>query len=429
MRLLNTQADSAAAIDRFLIHASEPDPAVEDTVRGILAEVRARGDAAVREFHRRYDAVELDALEVPRREWEAALRGLEVADRQALEAAGAAIEAYHRRQPTGSWEVEADGATLGQRVRPLSRVGICVPAGKAPLPSSLLMAAIPARVAGVRELVACSAPQPDGGAHPLILAAAAVAEVGRFFRIGGAQGVAALAFGTESVPRVDKIVGPGNPYTVAAKRLVFGVVGIESLPGPSEIVVVADDSASPRWVAADLLSQAEHGADSLALLLTPSEALARAVAQEVGRQVAELPRREVAEACLDRGGAAIVTRDLGEACALASRCAPEHVELLVREPERWSEAIENAGAIFIGDYAAEAVGDYLAGPSHILPTGGTARYSSPLSVEDFLKRSSVIRLGRERFREVAPHVVRLARAEGLEGHARAIEVRLETNDA
>lgn len=429
MRVLCTGTASPAEIEAALTQGSlgEQEEAAA-AARAIVADVRARGDAAVRECHRRFDRVELDALEVPPATWQAARESLAPADLEALEAARASIEAYHRRQPWGSWEVEVDGARMGQRVRPLARVGIMVPAARAILPSTLLMAAVPARVAGVAELVVCSAPRPDGTVHPVMLAAAAVAGVDRFFRIGGAQAVAALAYGTESVPRVDKIVGPGNIYTVLAKREVFGTVGIESLPGPSEIVVVADDSADPSWVAADLLSQAEHGADSLAMLITPSEALARAVLEEVDRQLAGLPRREIASACLAARGWILVTRDLEEACALASRCAPEHLELVVRDPGAWLDRID-AGAIFTGPYGAVPMGDFIAGPSHILPTGGTARFSSPLNVDDFLKKTSIVEYSAARYGQDAPFAARLARMEGLEGHARAVELRLSSGRA
>jgi histidinol dehydrogenase len=429
VRLLDTSVEPPEVIDAALSQAWLPDqPEAEEAARAIVADVRARGDAAVRDYHRRFDGAELADLEVPRAEWEAARRALEPRDLAALEAARRAIETFHRQQPGGSWQVASEGACLGQRVRPLARVGILVPAAKASLPSTLLMATVPARVAGVGEVVGCSAPRRDASVDPVVLAAAAIAGVDRFYRIGGAQAVAALAFGTETIPRVDKIVGPGNVYTVMAKRAVFGVVGIESLPGPTEIVVIADDTANPRWIAADLISQAEHGADSLAVLFTPDAGLARAVMAEVDRQLATLPRREIAAACLAQRGWAILTRSLEEACALANRCAPEHVEVVTRDPERWIESIADAGAIFLGSHTAEAVGDYVAGPSHILPTGGTARFSSPLSVDDFLKKTSLLRYSPERFLRDAPHVIRLARLEGLEGHARAIEVRLEESE-
>jgi len=426
MRLIDCNTSSleaaVAAIERG---TAELDLEAERVAREIILDVRLRGDEAVREYHRRFDGAGLGELEVPRSDWESAAAAMHPADLAALVAAQKSIEAYHRQQPHGSWEVELDGARLGQRVRPIQCVGIHVPAGKVPLPSTLLMAAVPARVAGVPEIVVCAPPLPDGSVHASIRAAAHVAGVDRLFRIGGAQGIAAMAFGTESVPRVDKIVGPGNRYTVAAKRLVFGTVGIESLPGPTEIVVIADEDANASWVAADLLSQAEHGEDSMAIVLTPSVDLARAVDSEVERQLATLPRREVAAACLAQHGWLIVTRDLEEACDLANRIAPEHLELAVADPDAWLDRITNAGAIFLGEYAAEAVGDYIAGPSHVLPTGGTARFSSPLSVEDFLKRTSILSYSEARFRRDAPHVARLARLEGLEGHARAVEIRME----
>jgi histidinol dehydrogenase len=425
MRLLDTQRASPDEIAAALAATSILDQEeAEAAARAIVAEVRAGGDAAIRACHRRYDGAALGELEVPHGAWDSARLAQPAAVLEALEAARAAIEAFHQRQARDSWEWEADGARMGQRVTPLARVGIHVPAGKAPLPSTLLMAAVPARVAGVGEVIVCSPPKRDGSVDPVMLAAAELAGVDRFFRIGGAQGIAAMAYGTESVPQVDKIVGPGNRYTVMAKRAVFGVVDVESLPGPTEIVVVADESAEPRWVAADLLSQAEHGEDSLAILLTPDAALARTVTAEVERQIETLPRREVAAACLERHGWAIITRDLGEACELANRCAPEHLELAVRDPDRWLPRIRNAGAIFVGGYAAEAVGDYIAGPSHVLPTGGTARFSSPLNVDDFLKKTSIVRYSPERLRRDAPHVAQLARAEGLEAHARAVEIRL-----
>jgi len=337
--------------------------------------------------------------------------------------------AFHERQRQDGWIHNEDGTRLGQLVRPLARVGIHVPAGKAPLPSTLIMAAVPARVAGVGEVVVCSAPQRDGSANPYTLVAAHRAGVDHFFKIGGAQAVAAMAFGTESVPRVDKIVGPGNPYTVLAKRLVFGHVDIESLPGPTEVLIVADDSAEPAWVAADLLSQAEHGEDSLVVLVTPSEALGRAVAAEVERQTALLSRRETIARCIATNGWVIVTRDLEEACALSNDCAPEHLELLVKDPDRLLDRLHHAGAIFIGGYTPEPIGDYIAGPSHILPTGGTARFSSPLHLDDFVKKTSVLQYSRERFEREAAHVIRLAEAETLDAHANAVRVRLQTPGA
>lgn len=425
MRFLDTRTDPAERITAALTQSNSLDlPEVEAAARAIVADVRARGDAAVRDCLRRFDGVELDRLEVTGAELEAAEAAVDREFLAAVDAAIANIRAFHERQRPESWRHEEDGALLGQLVRPLARVGIHVPAGKAPLPSTLLMAAVPARVAGVGEVIVCSSPQRDGTANAYTLAAARRAGVDRFFKIGGAQAVAAMAFGTESVPRVDKIVGPGNPYTVLAKRLVFGHVDIESLPGPTEVVVIADGSANPRWIAADLLSQAEHGEDSLAVLLTPDRALGEAAAAEVARQLPALSRRETAGACVAEHGWVIVTRDLEEACALSDRCAPEHLELQVADPEAWLDRLHNAGAIFIGGYTPEPVGDYLAGPSHILPTGGTARFASPLHLDTFLKKTSLLRYSRARFERDAVHVIRLAEAETLDAHAAAIRVRL-----
>jgi histidinol dehydrogenase len=424
MQLLDTRRDAPQRIEAALTQCNTLDlPEVEAVVRAILAEVREGGDRAVRECVRRYDGVDLPSLEVLPEEYAAAERSVDRAFVEALDTAIANVRDFHDRQRPSGWIEERDGAALGQIVRPLARVGIVVPAGKAPLPSTLVMAAVPARAAGVDELFVSSPPQRDGSVSPYMLVAARRAGIDRFFKIGGAHGVAALAYGTETVPRVDKIVGPGSPYTVIAKRLVFGQVDIESLPGPSEVLIIADDSADPRWVAADLLSQAEHGADSLVALLTPSEPLARAVAAEVERQVPLLSRASVVRECLAGRGRIILTRDLEEACALSDRCAPEHLELMVEDPDRWLDRIRNAGAVFIGGYTPEPVGDYIAGPSHILPTSGTARFSSPLHVDDFVKKTSVIRYSRERFEREAAHVIRLAEAETLDAHANAIRVR------
>lgn len=426
MRFLYTASDSPDAISRALTQSNSLDlPDVEAVARAIVEDVRARGDAAVRDCLRRYDGVDLTDFTVSPREFAAAESAVDPAFIAAVDVAIANVRTFHERQKQPSWELDFDGARLGQRVRPLDRVGVHVPAGKAPLPSTLIMGAVPARVAGVGEIFVCSPPRRDGTANPFTLVAAQRAGVDRFFKVGGAQAVAALAFGTESIPRVDKIVGPGNPYTVLAKRLVFGHVGIESLPGPTEVLVIADDSANPRWLAADLLSQAEHGADSLAILVTPSEALGRAVALEVDRQAETLSRRETVRACIRDHGWVIVTRDLEEACELSNRCAPEHLELVVEDPDAWLDRLHHAGAIFIGGYTPEPIGDYIAGPSHILPTGGTARFSSPLHLDDFLKKTSILRYSRERFEREAGHVIRLAEAETLDGHANSIRVRLE----
>lgn len=425
MQFLNTRTDSAERIAAALTQSNTLDlPEVEAAVREIVADVRARGDDAVRECLRRFDGVTLEHLEVSAAELDAAEAAVDAAFVAAVETAIANVRAFHERERPESWIWEEDGARLGQLVRPLDRVGVCVPAGKAPLPSTVIMAAVPARVAGVREIVVASTPQKDGSANPYTLVAARRAGVDRVFKIGGAQAVAAMAFGTASVPRVDKIVGPGGPYTVLAKRLVFGFVDIESLPGPTEVLVIADESANPRWLAADLLSQAEHGADSLAILLTPSEELGRAVAAEVRLQSERLSRRDTIQECIRNNGWVIVTRDLEEACELSDRCAPEHLELVVRDPDACLDRIRHAGAIFVGGYTPEPIGDYIAGPSHILPTGGTARFSSPLHVDDFVKKTSLLHYSRSRFEREAGHVIRLAEAETLDGHANAVRVRL-----
>jgi histidinol dehydrogenase len=425
MQFLNTQTDAPDRIAAALTQANSLDlPEVEAVAREILAAVRAHGDAAVRECLAKYDGVRIDELEVSEAEFAAALGGVDRAFLEAVEVSIYNVRVFHERQKREEWLHESDGATLGQLVRPLDRIGIHAPAGKAPLPSTIIMAAVPARVAGVGEVIACSAPQKDGTLSPYTVAAARMAGVDRLFKMGGAQAIGAMAFGTETVPRVDKIVGPGNPYTVLAKRLVFGHVAIESLPGPTEVLVIADETANPRWIAADLLSQAEHGEDSLVVLLTPSEALGRAVAAEVEAQTGQLSRADTIRACVRNNGWVIVTRDLDEACELSNRCAPEHLELVVRDPDPWLDKLRHAGAIFIGGYTPEPIGDYIAGPSHILPTGGTARFSSPLHLDDFVKKTSVLRYSQERFEREAAHVIRLAEAETLDAHANAIRVRI-----
>ncbi|MFN3652138.1 MAG: histidinol dehydrogenase [Armatimonadota bacterium] len=426
MRFLNTRTDPAERVTAALTQSNSLDlPEVEAAARAVIEEVRRGGDAAVRDCLRRFDRVELDELEVSAAELDAAEALVDAEFIQAVETSIANVRVFHEKQRRESWEWTENGARLGQIIRPLERVGVVVPAGKAPLPSTLIMAAVPARVAGVDEVIVCSTPGKDGAVSPYTLVAARRAGVDRVFKIGGAQSVAAMAFGTETVPKVDKIVGPGSPYTVLAKRLVYGHVDIESLPGPTEVLVIADDTANPRWIAADLLSQAEHGADSLAVLLTPSEALGRAVAAEVERQIPGLSHADTLRACVREHGWVIVTRDLEEACELANRCAPEHLELVVEDPDAWLPRIRHAGAVFIGGYTPEPVGDYVAGPSHILPTGGTARFSSPLHLDDFVKKISVLRYTRERFEREAAHVIRLAEAETLDAHANAIRVRLE----
>lgn len=401
-----------------------------ETVREIIDRVRTEGDKALLEYAELFDgvAVSPDRLKVTREEIDAAYAQVDSAFLEALREAAANIRAYHEKQLKTSWfDVKPDGTTLGQLVRPLNRVGVYVPGGKAAYPSSVLMNIIPAVTAGVKQIAMATPPATGGreGIDPYILVAAAEAGVSEVYRAGGAQAIAALAYGTETIPAVDKIVGPGNVYVALAKRLVYGAVDIDSIAGPSEIAVIADEGANAAYIAADLLSQAEHDEMASAVLLTPSRALAEAVQAEVERQLAELPRRDIAAASIARHGAAIVTASLEEAAAISNRLAPEHLELMVADPLGFLGAIENAGAIFLGPYSAEAVGDYFAGPNHVLPTSGTARFFSPLGVDTFLKRSSVIAYSREALLRDGEHIMTLARREGLEGHAQAVAVRLD----
>ena len=405
-----------------------PGPEVEAAVRAILEDVCQRGDAALFEHTQRLDGVELDrhTVGVSASEIEAATRRLNPEVRDALALAAARIEAFHQRQRRESWLIEDEGVgLLGQLVRPLDRVGLYVPGGSAAYPSSVLMTAIPARVAGVRELAICTPPGPGGAVPPAVLAAAELAGVTEIYRVGGAQAVAALAFGTETIRPVDKIVGPGNIYVATAKRLVFGVVGIDMVAGPSEVVVVADGSANPRWIAADLLAQAEHDPLASALCVTAVPELAEAVAREVERQLERLPRREIAGRSLQAYGAVILVEDLPAAVTLANTLAPEHLELQVADAWQWLPRVRHAGAIFLGAHTPEVAGDYLAGPNHVLPTAGTARFSSPLGVEDFQKRSSLLALRPEALARWREPIVRLAGLEGLEAHARSLTTRTD----
>jgi len=427
-RLSSAEAGFDAALAALTRYEAAQDDAVEATVRAIIADVRARGDAALVELTRRFDRVEVDsaaALEIPRAELEAALAGLPAARGEALREAAARLRSYHERQLAKSWQYEeADGTVLGQRVTPLERVGLYVPGGKAAYPSSVLMNAIPAKVAGVGELVMAS-PTPGGEKNALVLAAAALAGVDRVFAIGGAQAVAALAYGTQSVPRVDKIVGPGNAYVAAAKRQVFGQVGIDMIAGPSEILVIGDGSTPPDWIALDLFSQAEHDEVAQALLVSPSLEYLDAVEAAIGTLLPQMPRRAVIEASLSARGALVHSRDLEEACAIANRIAPEHLELSVADPEAWLPRLRNAGAIFLGRWSSEAIGDYCAGPNHVLPTAGTARFSSPLGVYDFQKRTSLISVSRAGAITLGRVAATLAEGEGLIAHARSARARLE----
>ena len=427
-RLATDAPGFEAALAGLLAYESAQDAGVEEATAAILQDVQERGDAALLEYTARFDRwspASARALDVPPADARAALDGLAAPERQALETAAARIRTYHERQALASWRVEEpDGTVLGQQVTPLDRVGLYVPGGKAAYPSSVLMSAIAAKVAGVPELVMVT-PTPDGVLNAPVLAAAALAGVDRIVRIGGAQAIGALAYGTASVAPVDKIVGPGNAYVAAAKRRVFGRVGIDMVAGPSEVLVVADASANPDWVAMDLFSQAEHDELAQAILLTPDAALLERVARSMEKQMAAMPRRRIIEASLAARGALIRVRDLDEACALANRIAPEHLELAVADPEALLPKIRHAGAIFMGHHASESLGDYCAGPNHVLPTSRTARFSSALGVYDFQKRSSLIAVSKAGAATLGRVAATLARSEGLEAHARSAEWRMK----
>jgi histidinol dehydrogenase len=403
------------------------DLSAEQVVQRVIADVRTEGDAAIRHFTRAFDRVEVGSLCVTAAEIDAAVERVGPSVMGALHTAADRIRAFHALARRNSWiDHSPSGGALGQLIRPLDRVAVYAPGGRSPYPSSVLMAAVPARVAGVAEVVLASPPGgPNGEVSDVLLAAARVAGVDAVYRVGGAQAIAGLAYGTESLPRVDKIVGPGNLFVVLAKRMVFGQVGIEALPGPTECLVVADASANPIWVAADLLAQAEHDPLACSLLITPDHALAEAVDHEVAEQVRTLPRRAIVEESLANQGGIVETLDLDEAIDLANAFAGEHLCLAVQDPWLWLGKIRHAGGVFLGELNAEAIGDYTAGPSHIMPTGGTARFSSHVNLDDFLKIISVFGLSPADLRQAGPPAVVLARAESLEGHARAVERRLE----
>ena len=427
-RLDTSSSDFEAGLTALLRFDTDDDSAVDRAAAAIVADVRKRGDAALVEYTKRFDRVDADsasALEVPRAALDDARASLPTERREALEQAAVRIRDFHERQRTTSWSYEeADGTRLGQRVTPLDRVGLYVPGGLAAYPSSVLMSAIPAKVAGVGELVMVS-PTPGGVRNAMVLAAAAIAGVDRVFAIGGAQAVAALAFGTATVPAVDKIVGPGNAYVAAAKRRVFGVVGIDMIAGPSEILVVADGTAPADWVAMDLFSQAEHDKVAQAILLCPDAAYIDRVAAAIERLLPTLPRVDIVTASMRNRCALIRVRDLDEACAIVNRVAPEHLELSVADPEALLPKIRHAGAIFLGIHSSEALGDYCAGPNHVLPTARTARFSSPLGVYDFEKRSSLIDVSRAGAQTLGRLASTLAHGEGLQAHARSAEFRIE----
>ncbi|MBP6902300.1 MAG: histidinol dehydrogenase [Burkholderiaceae bacterium] len=429
--LSTAQPDFEAAFQQVLHWSADTDAAIEQRVAEILADVQARGDAAVLETTARFDhlpAASVAALELSRDELKAAFDAITPAQRSALQAAADRVRTYHERQKQAcglSWQYrDEDGTLLGQKVTPLDRVGIYVPGGKAAYPSSVLMNAIPAQVAGVAEIIMV-VPTPRGEKNPLVLAAAYVAGVHRAFTVGGAQAVAALAYGTATIPRVDKVTGPGNAYVAAAKRRVFGQVGIDMIAGPSEILVLADGSTPPDWVAMDLFSQAEHDELAQSILLCPDAGYIARVQAEIDRLIAAMPRREVIRASLEGRGALILTRDMEEACAISNRIAPEHLEVSSSDPHRWEPLLRHAGAIFLGAYTSESLGDYCAGPNHVLPTSGTARFSSPLGVYDFQKRSSLIEVSEAGAQLLGPIAAELAYGEGLQAHAQAAEFRLK----
>jgi len=436
IRRLDTRAVDFEAEFRRLQHwSAQTDAEIEVRVAEILAAVRERGDAAVLEFTRRFDALSvtsMQALELTQQDFAAAYAAITPAQRDALQAATARIRGYHERQLEHcgrSWSYrDGDGTLLGQKVTPLDRVGIYVPGGKAAYPSSLLMNAVPAHVAGVGEIVLV-VPTPRGERNALVLAAAHVAEVTRAFTIGGAQAVAALAYGTQTVPRVDKITGPGNAYVASAKRRVFGAVGIDMIAGPSEILVLADGTTPPDWVAMDLFSQAEHDELAQSILLSPDAAYVERVHAEIDRLLPGMQRRDVIRASLAGRGALILTRSMEEACEISNRVAPEHLEVSSRDPHRWEPMLRHAGAIFLGAFTSESLGDYCAGPNHVLPTSGTARFSSPLGVTDFQKRSSLIEVSPAGAQVLGPIAAELAYGEGLQAHAQAAEMRLAKKTA
>ena len=427
-RFSTLESDFERNLKALLAFESAQDDSIDVVVADILRDVKKRGDAAVLEYTNRFDntnASSIASLEISQAELHAALKSLPEAQRSALQAAADRVRSYHEKQIIASWSyTEADGTLLGQQVTSLDRVGLYVPGGKAAYPSSVLMNAIPAKVAGVQELIMV-VPTPNGEKNALVLAAAAIAGVDRVFCIGGAQAVGALAYGTETVPPVDKIVGPGNAYVAAAKRRVFGVVGIDMVAGPSEILVICDGKTNPDWVAMDLFSQAEHDELAQAILLSPDAAFLDAVSASIQKLVEEMPRQEIITTSLSDRGALILVKDLDEAAEMSNYIAPEHLELSLDDPLAFSKKIKHAGAIFMGRNTCEALGDYCAGPNHVLPTSRTARFSSPLGVYDFQKRSSLIMVSESGAQTLGKIASTLAHGEGLQAHARSAEYRLK----
>ncbi|HEX4585192.1 MAG TPA: histidinol dehydrogenase [Burkholderiaceae bacterium] len=427
MRRLDTRSPQFELQFRELTAAATAfDRDIERQTEAIIEDVRGRGDAALLDYTIRFDRLSAQSvaqLQIAQSETRVAFDALALEERTALQAAAERIRSFHRRQLAGDWSfTEEDGTVLGQRVAPLQRVGLYVPGGKAAYPSSVLMNAIPAQVAGVEQIVMV-VPTPDGTRNPWVLAAAHLAGVTQVFTVGGAQAVAALAYGTQTIPRVDKIVGPGNAYVAAAKRRVFGVVGIDMIAGPSEVLVICDGNTDPDWIAMDLFAQAEHDELAQSILLTPEAGFIDAVQASIDRLLPQMPRARIIEASLSARGALILVRSLEEACELADRVAPEHLEISTDDPQQWAGRIRHAGAIFLGRYSSEALGDYCAGPNHVLPTAGTARFSSPLGVYDFQKRTSLISVSAAGARSLGAIAATLARAEDLPAHARSAQLR------
>lgn len=432
IKRLNTTSDQFhTTLRQLLAFDASQDASIEHATAAILHDVQARGDAAVLEYTQRFDKVSassMAALQISKQQCQDALHGLPTEQRQALEAAAQRVRQYHQHQRAESWSyTEADGTVLGQKITPLDRVGLYVPGGKAAYPSSVLMNALPAKVAGVAEIIMVT-PTPDGVLNPIVLAAAAICEVDQVWGIGGAQAVGALAYGTDSIKAVDKIVGPGNAYVAAAKRRVFGTVGIDMIAGPSEILIICDGSTPADWIAMDLFSQAEHDELAQAILLCPDADYLDAVNAEINRLLPTMPRADIIRTSLGNRGALIQVRDLDEACTIANEIAPEHLEISTLTPELWADKIRHAGAIFLGRYSSESLGDYCAGPNHVLPTSRTARFSSPLGVYDFQKRSSLIHVSQDGAQTLGRIAATLAYGEGLQAHAASAEYRLNPTD-
>jgi len=430
-RLSSTDCGFTAALEKTIAFEGVQNAAVDSTVSDILANIKKRGDEALLEYTRCFDhldAISIAELELPKKDLQQALQILPAFQREALEQAADRVHTFHKKQLVKSWSyTELDGTLLGQKITPLNRVGLYVPGGKASYPSSVLMNAIPAKVAGVDELIMV-VPTPDNKKNDLVLAAAMICEVDRVFTIGGAQAIGALAYGTKTIPKVDKLVGPGNAYVAAAKRQVFGVVGIDMVAGPSEILVICDGKTDPDWIAMDLFSQAEHDELAQAILLSPDAEFIDSVTASINRQLEGMLRKIIIRSSLVNRGALIQVRDLDEACDIANHIAPEHLELSVEQPEKWVDKIRHAGTIFLGRYTSEALGDYCAGPNHVLPTSGTARFSSPLGVYDFQKRSNLIQVSKQGAAKLGAIASVLANGESLQAHAMSAEYRYKKNN-